>query len=88
VLDWQVVPATQSASDAQIVRQAAGPQTKWPGQATALWAQVPAPLQLLTMLLETEQVVGPQLAPALVWRQAPAPLHVPSKPQGGLAGQS
>jgi hypothetical protein len=49
---------------------------------------VPAPSQALTMLLEIEQVVAPQLAPAPVWRQAPAPLHVPSKPQGGLAGQS
>jgi hypothetical protein len=40
------------------------------------------------MLLETEQVVEAQLVPAPVLRQAPVPLHAPSKPQGGLAGQS
>jgi hypothetical protein len=34
------------------------------------------------------QVVAPQPVPALVLRQVPAPLHVPSNPQGGVRGQS
>jgi hypothetical protein len=85
---WQVYPVTQSASAVQAVRQAAGPHTKWAGQAIDVGAQVPVPLQVLTMLLDPAQVVGAQLVPAPVFRQAPAPLHVPSNPQGGLAGQS
>jgi hypothetical protein len=85
---WQVVPATQSRSVAQMVRQAVGPHTKLPGQATGVWVQVPVPLQALTMLFEPVQVVAPQLVPALVLRQAPVPSQVPSNPQGGVAGQS
>src|SRR5262249_52833679 len=85
---WQVVPATQSVFKAQMVKQAVGPQMKLPGQATEGCAQLPAPLQALTMLLAPEQVVAPQLVPALVFRQAPAPSHVPSNPHGGFAAQS
>ncbi len=33
------------------------------------------------------QLAAPQLVPALVLRQAPAPLQVPSNPQGGAAVQ-
>lgn len=85
---WQVVPVTQSALVAQAVRHAVGPHTKLPGQAVDDAAQVPLPLQALTTLLDPEQVVVAQLLPAAVFRQAPAPLQVPSKPQGGLAGHS
>jgi hypothetical protein len=84
----QVVPATQSVFVAQMVKQADGPQTKLPGQATDVCAHVPAPLQVLTTLLDPEQVVAPQLVPAAVFRQAPVPSHVPSNPQGGFAVQS
>jgi hypothetical protein len=85
---WQVVPATQSVLAAQLVKQADGPQTKLPGQATAVCAQAPAPLQALTMLLDPEQVVAPQLVPAPVFRHAPLPSQVPSNPQGGFATHS
>jgi hypothetical protein len=33
------------------------------------------------------QLAAPQLVPTLVLRQAPAPLQVPSNPQGGAAVQ-
>jgi hypothetical protein len=62
----QAVPATQSVFRVQTVRQAVGPQTKLPGQATGVCAHVPAPLQVLTMLFEPVQVVAPQLVPATV----------------------
>jgi hypothetical protein len=84
----QAVPATQSVFEAQTVRQAVGPHTKLPGQATGVCAHVPAPLQALTMLFEPVQVVAPQLVPALVLWQALLPSHVPSNPQGGAAVQS
>jgi hypothetical protein len=84
----QMVPATQSAFEAQTVKQAVGPQTKFPGQATGVCAHVPAPVQALTMLLDPEQVVAAQLVPAVVFRQPLVPLQVPSNPQGGVAGQS
>ena len=85
---WQMVPATQSRSVAQMVKQAVGPHTKLPGQATGVCAHVPAPLQVLTMLFEPVQVVAPQLVPAPVLWQAPLPSHVPSNPHGGVAAQS
>jgi hypothetical protein len=84
----QMVPATQSVFKEQTVRQAVGPQTKLLGQATGVWAQVPAPLQVLTMLFEPVQVVGAQLVPVVVFRQAPFPSQVPSYPHGGFAVQS
>jgi hypothetical protein len=50
--------------------------------------QLPPPSQAPIPLLDDPvQLAVPQLAPALVFRQAPAPLQVPSKPQGGLAAQ-
>jgi hypothetical protein len=73
---------------AQLDRQPDGPQTKFPGQATGVWAQVPVPLHALTTLFDPVQVVGPQLAPALTFRQAPLPSQVPSNPHGGFATQS
>ncbi len=39
------------------------------------------------LLVDPLQLAVPQLVPALLLRQAPAPLQVPSKPQGGLAAQ-
>ncbi len=39
------------------------------------------------MLIAPVQLAAPQLVPALVLRQAPAPLQVPSNPQGGAATQ-
>jgi len=86
--DWHVVPATQSPSAKQVVRQPLPPQMKWPGHVCAAWVHRPAPLQVLTVVVDPVQVAAPQLVPALTLRQAPAPLQVPSNPQGGLAGQS
>jgi hypothetical protein len=85
---WQMVPATQSVSIAQTVKQAVGPQTKLFGQGIAACPHVPAPLQVLTMLFEPVQVVAAQLVPVVTFRQAPLPSHVPSYPHGGLAVQS
>jgi hypothetical protein len=86
--DWQVLPVTQSPSVRQLVRQPLPPQIKWPGHVWATWVHRPAPLQLLTVAVDPVQVGAPQLVPALAFRHAPAPLQVPSNPQGGLAGQS
>jgi hypothetical protein len=50
--------------------------------------QLPAPSQVPAALaVAFVQLGAPQLVPALVLRQAPAPLQVPSKPQGGAAAQ-
>ncbi len=73
---------------AQVVRQAVTPHWRWPGQAVAIWAQVPAPSQAPPgLLIAFVQLGAPQLVPTLVFRQAPIPLQVPSKPQGGAGVQ-
>lgn len=62
------------------------PHTRWPGQACGVCVQVPAPSHVPAgVLVDPVQLAVPQLAPALVARQAPAPLQVPSNPQGGAA---
>ncbi len=81
--DWQVYPVTQSPSEAQRVRHPLPPQMKCPGQACAVTVQVPAPLQALAVAVDPVQVAAPQLVPAAAFRHAPAPLQVPSNPQGG-----
>jgi hypothetical protein len=61
---------------------------RWPGQGWDGCRHAPAPLQAPTGVdVDPVQVGVPQLAPALVFRQAPAPSQVPSNPQGGLAAQ-
>jgi hypothetical protein len=46
--------------------------------------QVPLPLQVAVgCAIPDAQVAVPQLVPEMVFRQAPAPLQVPSSPQGG-----
>jgi len=70
------------------VRQAVVPHTKCPGQGWEGCAQVPAPSQVPAgVVVDPLQLALPQLAPALALRQAPAPLQVPSNPQGGLGAQ-
>jgi len=86
--DWQVYPVTQSAGAVQVARQVIPPHCRCPGQVCGVCTQVPAPSQAPTgVAIAPVQVAVPQLAPALVLRQAPAPLQVPSNPQGGLAAQ-
>jgi len=88
VPDWQVLPVTQSPSEAQLVRQPLPPHRRCPGQACDACVHRPAPLQALTVAVDPVQVAAPQLVPALTFRHTPAPSQVPSKPQGGLGGQS
>lgn len=84
--DWQLYPLTQSPLAVQPVRQVVPPHIRWPGQGCGVCTQTPAPSQLPAgVLVAPVQVAAPQLVPALVARQAPAPLHVPSNPQGGAA---
>jgi hypothetical protein len=86
--DWQVYPVTHSVSFVQVVRQAVPPHWKCPGQLTGVCAQLPLPSQAPTgVLMAAVQLAAPQLVPTLVLRQAPAPLQVPSNPQGGAAVQ-
>lgn len=86
--DWQVYVATQSALVVQVVRQAVPPHWRWPGHGVGVWAQVPAPSQVPPgLLIAFAQAGAPQLVPKLVFRQAPIPLQVPSKPQGGAGVQ-
>ena len=62
------------------------PHIRCPGQACGVWVQAPAPSQVPAgVLVAPVQLAVPQLVPALVARQAPAPLQVPSNPQGGAA---
>jgi hypothetical protein len=50
--------------------------------------QVPAPSQLPALVaVPAVHEAAPQLVPAAAERQAPAPLQVPSNPQGGAAAQ-
>jgi hypothetical protein len=59
-----------------------------PGQGCDVCTHAPAPLQAPTGVeVDPVQLAVPQLAPALAFRQAPAPSQVPSNPQGGLAVQ-
>ena len=50
--------------------------------------QVPAPSQApIGLLVDPVQLAVPQLVPALLFRQFPAPSQVPLNPQGGFAVQ-
>jgi len=85
--DWQVSPAAQSALVVHAVRQALAPQPKG-AQAAVVCLQVPAPSQLPALMAVPAAHEGaPQLVPTAAARQAPAPLQVPSNPQGGAAAQ-
>jgi len=85
--DWQVSPTAQSVLVAHAVRQALAPQM-YGAQAAVVFLQVPAPSQLPALVAVPAVHDGePQLVPAAAERQAPAPLHVPSNPQGGAAAQ-
>jgi hypothetical protein len=82
-----VPPAAQSALVVHAVRQALAPQTKG-AQAAAVCLQLPAPSQLPALVAVPAAHEGaPQLVPAAADRQAPAPLQLPSNPQGGIAMQ-
>jgi hypothetical protein len=85
--DWQVSPAAQSALVLHAVRQALAPQMYGAQLAVVFW-QAPAPSQLPPLVaVPAVQEGEPQLVPAAAERQAPAPLQVPSNPQGGAAAQ-
>lgn len=76
-------PATQSAFVAQAVRQALAPQTKGE-QLAGTCLQLPAPSQLpADVTVVPLHDCAAQFVPDGADRQAPAPSHVPSKPQIG-----
>jgi len=84
---WQVSTVAQSALVVHAVRQALAPQT-YGSQIAVVFLQLPAPSQLPALVAVPAVHEGePQLVPAAAERQAPAPLQVPSNPQGGAAAQ-
>jgi hypothetical protein len=77
----------QSASLPQVVRQTAPPHM-YPLQSTVVCLHVPAPLQKPSgVSIAFAHVAIPQDVVAGAFLHAPAPSHVPTKPQGGLAAQ-
>jgi len=86
-LDMQVKPVAQSASPAQVVRQAAAPQANG-AQLIGGCTQAPAPLQLPTgVSVDPLHEAVPQLVVVGPLRQAPLPSHLPLNPQGGFGVQ-
>ena len=80
-------PSMQSAVVAHVVLHAAVPH-RYGAQLTAVCRQLPAPSQAPTGVeVDPLHEAVPQLVPSGVDRQAPLPLQVPSKPQGGAGRQ-
>jgi hypothetical protein len=76
-------PSMQSAVVAHVVLHAPVPQ-RYGAQLTAVCRQVPAPSQAPAGVdVEPLHDAVPQLVPTGIDRQAPLPLQVPLKPQGG-----
>jgi len=72
----------------QVVRQADVPQTYGEQLVVAGVAQLPVPVQWETgVYVPPLQEVAPQLMEAAAFWQLPSPSQVPTKPQGGAAGQ-
>jgi hypothetical protein len=86
---WHCAPAAQLAAVVQLVPQAVALQRYgaqvWDGGVT----QAPLPLQVTAPCATplAHEAAAPQLVPAAGTRHCPAPLQVPSLPQGGLAVQ-
>ena len=78
----QDAPAAQSVSPTQESRHLSGPHTKGPQLRCVPGTQTPAPLQVdAPVSVPAVQVRGPQgVAAAKSW-QAPAPSHLPVRPQ-------
>jgi hypothetical protein len=88
VVPWQVNGDTQSVSAVHVVLHALVPHTKGEQGMVAGVAHAPAPVQWeMGVNVEPVQEASPQLTLALASAQAPAPLHRPVFPQGGLAVQ-
>jgi hypothetical protein len=72
----------------QVVVQALAPQMNGVHGFGAGVMQVPLPLQVdAGWALPAVQEAAPQLVPETKFRQAPAPLHAPSRPQGSTLTQ-
>jgi hypothetical protein len=82
------LPVAQFALVVQLVAQALVPQMNGVHCFGAGVTQVPLPLQVAAgWALPAVQEAAPQLVPETKFRQAPAPLHVPSRPQGSALTQ-
>jgi len=78
----------QFALVVQVVVQAVAPQMNGVHCFGAGVTQVPLPLQVdAACALPLVQEAAPQLVPERAFRQAPAPLQVPSRPQGSALTQ-
>ena len=78
----------QFALVVQVVVQALAPQMNGVHCFGAGVTQVPLPLQVdAGCAFPAVQDAAPQLVPETTFRQAPAPLHVPSRPQGSTLTQ-
>ena len=78
----------QFAFVVQVVVQALAPQMNGVQAFVAGVTQVPLPLQVdAGCAVPVVQDAAPQLVPETKFRQAPAPLHVPSRPQGNTLTQ-
>ena len=81
-------PVAQSSSLPQVVRQAEPAPHMYPLQPTGVCLHMPVPLQKPTgVSIAFAHVAIPQDVVAGAFLHAPAPSHVPTKPQGGLAAQ-
>jgi hypothetical protein len=88
VAPWQVNGATQSPSVAHVARQAPPPQVYGEQALVAGAAQLPVPVQCETgVYVEPVHEAAPHATPTPACAHAPAPLHAPVLPQGGLAAQ-
>ena len=85
-LHW--LPLAQPVLLVQVVVQAFVPQMNGVQAFVAGVTQVPLPLQVdAGCAVPAVHEAAPQLVPETVFRQAPAPLHVPSRPQGATLVQ-
>ncbi len=83
-----VKPVAQSPSPPQVVRQAAPVSHIYAPQLMGVCLHVPAPLQKPTgVSMAFAHDAIPHDVAVEAFRHAPAPSHVPTKPQGGLAVQ-
>jgi hypothetical protein len=81
-------PAAHCALVVQLAVQALLPQMKGAQGFVAGFTQLPLPLQVgAGCCAPAVQLAAPQLVPARLMRQAPAPLQVPSLPHGGTGLQ-
>jgi hypothetical protein len=76
------LPDVQSACDAHDVLQVVAPHMYAPQDTSLTVWQVPEPLQVLAgVRVDPVQVSAPHTVPVAHRRQAPAPSHMPSRPQ-------